>query len=156
MRKCGDCGAEPGQLHDRGCDVERCPRCGGQAIGCGCIYDVCFGPGRNLEEDYPDIYENGPTDDMIRRWDAEWGPRRMPWTGVWPGEEECREFGWFSLDRSIRWPVPCDPDTPGARPMLNDLACFSEWDARLRRNVIRDVDALPDRLKTRQVMATKA
>src|SRR3954454_5974708 len=35
-KRCHDCGVRPGGFHHFGCDMERCPRCGGQLFCCDC------------------------------------------------------------------------------------------------------------------------
>ena len=42
--RCGDCGAKEGHYHHCGCDIERCPFCGGQLISCSC--DCLYGNGK--------------------------------------------------------------------------------------------------------------
>ena len=37
--RCHDCNIIHGNVHHPGCDVERCPRCSGQLITCGCLYE---------------------------------------------------------------------------------------------------------------------
>ena len=130
---CGDCAAAPGQYHVHGCDVERCARCGFQAIGCDCIYDVNDIDTVAMEWTHPEIYNKGPTEEMHDRWDKEWGSRRLRWTGFWPGSLEAAALGWFSVfgpDQKppVRGWVQCTKDTPGARPDLNRFFSRCKWD----------------------------
>ncbi len=63
-KHCPDCGTKVGELHDPGCEVERCRLCGKQAIRCPC--------------DRKDVEKLGD---------------KLIWMGAWPGDVECIEFG---------------------------------------------------------------
>ena len=36
MNTCHDCGCKEGEMHEKNCDMEICPRCKGQLLSCGC------------------------------------------------------------------------------------------------------------------------
>jgi len=137
-RNCGDCGAQPGALHMQGCDVERCALCGYQAIACGCVYKLSGLNRTDMEETHPDIFENGPTEEMEARLDAEvekYGGR-LPWTGEWPDADVCREIGIYNF-----WGpgglVYCSEDHPEAGEDLNRLHMLAVWDKVKRKMVPR-------------------
>jgi Zn-finger nucleic acid-binding protein len=134
---CPACKVAPGQHHETGCDVEVCARCGGQAISCGCIYEVCEMNRATLKDDHPDIYRDGPTEAMYAAWDTWWDARRIPWTGEWPGVTEAREFGWYCRRNPDRpGYLACAPDHPQALPDLNRLSTEARWDANKQRYVL--------------------
>jgi|CXWK01.1.fsa_nt_gi hypothetical protein len=60
--RCGDCGVRRGGLHHPGCDLQRCPRCRGQLLSCGCRFD----------EDRFDSGPDGLQDDAL--WDERLEP----------------------------------------------------------------------------------
>ncbi len=37
-KRCHDCGIVNGNTHHYGCDMEQCPRCKEQLIGCNCEF----------------------------------------------------------------------------------------------------------------------
>ena len=116
LTDCPDCGAKPGEIHILGCTAERCCYCGGQLLMC-LICDGC------PELDDEELWAP-PLDD------------RLEWTGTWPGEEECREFGWYAKACPGGW-VPCDPEDPKAIPDLNRLYSDARYDRNKRRFVFR-------------------
>ncbi len=46
-RPCPDCKVQQGQFHVPSCDLEECPSCGGQAIGCDCASHSDGGAGNS-------------------------------------------------------------------------------------------------------------
>ena len=135
LHDCRDCGAKPGDLHQHGCDTERCAMCGGQSLTCDCVYEINGMPPEFLERDHPGVYNKGPTKQMYKVFDAaiEKIGGRLPWTGIWPGEVECIEFGWYSRMVPGRGWVPCEKDAEGAGPDLNRLVTEARWDPKARR-----------------------
>jgi hypothetical protein len=126
LTNCHDCGAKPGEQHVPGCDVECCPKCGGQALSCGCIYEFHGIDRFYMEETHPDIYKNGATDEMWDAWEEEWGDKYPRWTGEWPKKADCRRFGLYCRnivqeDGSTKYGVPCNKEDPGAREDLNRI-----------------------------------
>lgn len=102
MTTCPDCAVKPGELHQPGCDIERCPACGGQRISCECRTRA----------------------------------KPVPWTGVWPGTEECNLYGWYAkLVPGQGW-VPCTPYEEGATHDLNRLMTQCRWNRKLRKWVM--------------------
>ena len=116
MRDCGDCGVSPGELHRRGCDVERCALCGMQATSCECV------PGDDDVE--WERYEQA----------VEHFGGRLPWTGEYPGLADCRELGLYARwnDAETKW-EKCGPDAPGADGDLNSLPLAARWSPLLRK-----------------------
>ena len=59
---CHDCNCREGEFHLPGCDMERCPFCGGQLISCDCCYTQL---GFTLDQSDPyyglpkEVYEKG-------------------------------------------------------------------------------------------------
>jgi hypothetical protein len=63
--KCHDCGVKPGEFHTPGCDMEICPFCKCQLIGCDCCYEIL---GIDASEGTW-AYENGLTKKQAKKWD---------------------------------------------------------------------------------------
>jgi hypothetical protein len=97
-----------------------------QLIGCGC-YGVEQEDPEAEAVFYPCPCGEWPEDSI-----------RLPWTGIWPGQEECVEFGWYAKFDGSRW-VRCTKDDPEGGPDLNRLVVSARWDKAKKRFVLRNL-----------------
>jgi hypothetical protein len=68
LRKCRNCGAAPGKLHEPFCACELCPFCGDFINTCECIVSVL---GLNAEErQLVEDFEDNSVDPLRSIWDA--------------------------------------------------------------------------------------
>ena len=73
VKRCGDCGCLEGELHEPGCDLEKCPFCGGQLISCGCA-ERMFYPDFSYCTDDPfcglpeEVYKHGLSEEQWNEW----------------------------------------------------------------------------------------
>jgi hypothetical protein len=63
----------------------------------------------------------------------------IPWSGIWPGVEECQEFGWYAKFKPGEggW-IRCDKDDPEGSEDLNRLCVEAKWDREKQRMVKRE------------------
>ncbi len=133
-RPCSDCGAEIGQPHEHGCDVERCMYTGGQWIGCGRYTDEHGTPLCDCDE-HENHDAGGYTIHTCGQAPHDCGSQ--VWDGVWPGYEECVEYGlycWFEPGVGFHG---CGPQHPQAGVDLNSLnGGLARWDRERGRFVL--------------------
>ena len=114
LHNCPDCDVKPGEKHDFGCDVERCPVCGGQLTTCKCVGLDCA---------------------ERMAWTGEWpGVADCQRLGFWCYEDPSG-YGNPAMHYGH---IPCDKDHPDAREDLNRLYDDCRWDRATKQFILKE------------------
>lgn len=150
LKACHDCGVDPGQAHEDGCDTARCLVTGGQRLMCDSAsaeasYLIDY---TKLSDELQRVSSPAMSDELwsivarlIALTEELRGDQGLTihdcgkdvWTGEWPGDAEAREFGWYSKFIPGEGWVQTTVDDPDASPDLNRLIAEAKWDPDQRR-----------------------
>jgi len=86
----------------------------------------------DIEVEHPDIYTHGPSQEMCEQWDREWGNRRIPWSGEWPGAADARALNLWTKWTDHGW-EQCSRTEEGAMEDLNTLLVKARWNVEAQR-----------------------
>lgn len=109
-------------------------------IGCNCIYEINGIDTDDMATSHPEIYHNGPTEQMEEVFDKAVSEKGgyLPWKGEVDGAAECRERGWYIREITdndgnfVRW-ERCSKDDPGAMEDLNRWESVRRMSERLQQ-----------------------
>ena len=102
----------------------RCPDC---QVGVGQVH-----------EDDCDVARCAQTGAQRLQCDCDHDGCNTTWTGKWPGEAECEEYGWWvRMESGMGW-VPCSADHPEAQHDLNRLQIHCTWSPEAQRWIRND------------------